>query len=208
MHKKHYKILIYFQWLLIVLIMLILLGCDRVESTTLVSENTKPQVLSVTELYPQAEKAALEWQEDAYLANVILDVFPASKTSSSSADFIFRSHTFPEIYFSYNYTVNKTTKISQSEGKYPTPRPPDLEINPETLPFDSLDAINIMYDGLGKEIYSDCNSGTWPDLLRLEHRIPGLVETTWGISFTCTSPQNWGAIIISAETGEVLEIRK
>jgi hypothetical protein len=189
-------------------VLTLLSSCGRTNITNVGNDNIEFQVLSIKELYPQAKKAALEWQEDAYLDMITLNVFPKTENFRSSAYFTFRSHTFPEIYFGYDYIENSTIEINQSEGEYPMLQPPDLEINPDVLPFDSLDAVKIMYEELGKEIYTNCSIGSWPALLGLEHRIPDLEEPTWSISFTCTSPQNWGAIIINAETGEVLEIRK
>lgn len=196
------------KWPLIVFAILWLPSCGRAEATQLVSDNTEFQVLSIEELYPQAEKAALEWQEDAYLDLVSMDVFPATETFNSLASFSFRSHAFPEVYFSYHYKENGTIEISQSEGEFPVPQQSGLEINPDTLPFDSQRAFKIMWEKFGKDIYADCSIGDWPATLTLRYSIREIEELTWSISFTCISPQNWGAIIISAETGEVLEIRK
>lgn len=196
------------KWPLIVFVILWLSSCGRTESTQPENDHTEFQVLSMKELYPLAEAAALEWQDDAYLYIVILNVFPANETHHSSADFAFRSKAFPNVYFDYDYLERDTIKVSQSEEEFPAPKPQSLAINPNTIQIDSLDAVSIMYEDLGKEIHADCSIESWPALLILRYRIPELKEPTWSISFDCESPQNWGAIIISAETGEVLEIRK
>ena len=211
MTKKSTKMFTSFHWLMLLVTIFLLHSCTLTETKRAINEFTDFQVLPERDLYPNAKKAALEWQEDAYLDMITLNVFPKTEKFSSSATFFFRSYEYPESYFTYRYTENTESgvgEVSQWTGEFTNPKPPSLEIDLENLPIDSFEALKIMYDELGKEIYSDCSIVSWPHYLGLEQRIPGLNELTWSMSFTCATPQIGGAIIISAETGEVLEIRQ
>jgi hypothetical protein len=95
-------------------------------------------------------------------------------------------------------------------GDLSEPRTTGLEINPEQLPYDSMEALKIMYNSLGEEFNQDCKSWDWPLPLILEQRMLSLGEgeLTWKMSFSCNVPENMEAIFIDAKTGEVVEIRK
>jgi hypothetical protein len=175
-----------------------------------VREYTEYQVLSVQELFPDAFASAQKWMDDAYLNSVSQFFAPATDTDVIFVSFTFRSHTFPNKYFSYDYTIRGSIETEQWEGEFEISRPSGIEINPETLPFDSLEAFKIMYDELGKDFYQHCQQESWPLVLTLEQWPPtsGNGELTWNISFSCNVPEKMNAIFIDAKSGEVLEIRK
>jgi hypothetical protein len=195
---------------MITIVILLLPSCILSKSNPPVKDRTGFRVLSVKELYPQAEETAREWQEDAYLYRVMLDVYPEINSSTITATFFFRSYAFPDTYYFNRFIMSDITVIKQHQGIFKETPPHGLEIHPETLPFDSFEALGFMYDEFGKDFYKDCRVGRWPLFLKLEQRIPALAEgeLAWSMSYNCLAPEEFAAIFIKADTGEVLEIRK
>jgi len=188
----------------------LLSGCIKTESPKLINNYTDFQVLSVKEYYPDAKAAAAEWQNDAYLYRVSLTVFPREGFSTLLASYFFRSNAYPEKYFIHKIVVGPTIETERIIGDLSEPRVTGLEINPEQLPYDSTEALKIMYNALGQEFNKDCKSWDWPLSLILEQRMLGLGEgeLTWKMSFSCNVPEDWESIFIDANTSEVLEIRQ
>ena len=204
---KHTRTLFFVE-----VILLLLTGCVTKPSvSTYIPADF--QVLSVKEYYLEAQSSATNWQENAYLHRVSQVAYLHKKPETLSITYFFLSKSYPEKIYSYRITIsdNGTQKIEEDSDILNTPRPFGLEILPEQLPFDSLDALKIMYDALGEDFFESCKTPSpWYTSVSLSQKTFAKSEgpLTWSASFSCDKPESMSAIFIDAYTGEVIEVRR
>ncbi|HAV78090.1 MAG TPA: hypothetical protein DCX53_12140, partial [Anaerolineae bacterium] len=136
-------------------------------------------------------------------------LYPKTDNVPVRATFRYHSYSSPDKVISFDYMVRENVEIESRERNYENSENLDPGLDPDVLSLDSDEALKIMYEQLGDEFFRDCQVGSWPLIMNLEYGFPNVSEDeVWSLTFACDKPEKGAAIIISANTGEVLEIRR
>jgi hypothetical protein len=165
-------------------------------------------VLSMKELYPQALSIARDWHPDAFLSRASFSIQGFSSTDHPRASFTFWG---PSTIVNYGLNVyirelSQGLEIDTDEGEFPPERPLAEAIDPDELPFDSLDALELILTNGGREFLRAHPSQPWPPDLILERSGSYLSAgpLRWRAFFKGVDIYETKHFMIDAYTGEFL----
>jgi hypothetical protein len=160
------------------------------------------------ELYPQALSIARDWHPDAFLSSASFSIQGFSSTSRPLATFTFwgSSSAVNSWLNVFIWGLPTELEISMDEGEFPPERPLAEAIDPDELPFDSLDALEHILNNGAREFLHAHPSQPWPPDLILERSGSYLSEgpLRWRAIFKGDSILETKHFMIDAYTGEFL----
>ncbi len=172
-------------------------------------EPVELSVLSLKDLYPEALSIAKEWQSNAFLMGADFTVMDSQNAVRIRAAFFFwgsssDSRRWLNVYI---LETSPNLEIETDEGEFPPDRPLPEPIDPNELPFDSVDALETILDCGAAELLREHPNQPWPPGLILERSGPWLTEgpLIWRAYFTGEDIHDAEYFIIDAYTGELLE---
>ncbi len=179
------------------------------ESTTQASVSHLA-VLSTRYFWSRALATAQEWQPDAYVRSVDVDVPLPTRSSPTSrgypgVNFYFQSPSEDSVTFAVRCTADECSsfEVEQSPGYSLTPC---LPITMDDFTLDSQDAIEIGLQHGGEEYIHRQTTNVVLKLIRVHPPCTGSVE--WYVSFLEVAVLEDVNIFIDAATGEVIEVRE
>jgi len=144
------------------------------------------RALFVQEHYPRALEVAREWRNDVILEDADVWFRPVEQEGKLRASYSFRSPAEPEVWLLVWVYEDPGggERIEQEEGIFETDRPVGDPIDPLQLPFDSVQALDIILRYGGEKFLAEHKHQAWPLSLHLERRLPrGQGPIVWRGSF-------------------------
>jgi hypothetical protein len=176
------------------------------ENTQVVSMEIS--VLSMKELYPRALSIARDWHSDAFLFWASFSIQGVSSTDHPRAAFTFLGPS-AKVNNGLNVYIrgaSPDSAIDTDEFEFPPERPLAEPIDPEELPFDSGDALELILSSGAAEFLRAHPNQPWPPDLILERSGSCFSEgpLRWRAYFTGEDIHDTEYFMIDAYTGEFL----
>jgi len=165
-------------------------------------------VLSMKELYPQALSIAREWNPNAFLSRASFSIQGSFSTIRPRATFTFWGSSTTSNYGLNVYIrgASPDCEIDTDEAELPPERPLAEPIDPDELPFDSGDALELILNNGAGDFLRAHPYQPWPPDLILERSGSYFSEgpLRWRAYFTGEDIHDTEYFMIDAYTGEFL----